>query len=100
MKLELVDEAKTVLLTSWTSLFACAATLFSALALMKPHLDLLQPLIGPKLYAIVVLLADAAPQIAIGLTSAIPFVRTIKQKHLSEIVARSLRDKEPGDGTQ
>jgi hypothetical protein len=100
MKFELVDEAKTVFLTSWTSIFAFGATLFGALALMQPHLALLQPLVGPKFYALIVLAADAAPQIAVGLTSAIPFVRTIKQQRLSEIAARALRNKESGDGTQ
>ncbi|WP_186044273.1 hypothetical protein [Burkholderia gladioli] len=93
-KLELVDEAKTVLLTSWTSILAGLAVVFGALGAMQSHLSLLQPMLGPKSYAFLVLTADAAPQIGIAITAAIPFARVVKQRRLSEIAARALRNSE------
>lgn len=89
MKFELVDEAKTVFLTSWTSILAILATLCGVLGAMQSHLNLLEPLIGPKLYAFIVLAADGAPQAALGLTAAIPFARVVKQRRLQEIAARA-----------
>lgn len=85
MKLELVGEARIVFWRSSASLLAILATIFGAIGAMQSHIGLLQPLVGPKLFVALSLLVDAAPQIALGLTAAVPFARIVKQDRLREL---------------
>lgn len=85
MKFELVGEARIVFWRSSSSLLAIGATAFGAIGAMGSHINLVQPMMGPKMFAFVAFLTDAAPQIALGLTAAIPFARIVKQNRLREL---------------
>jgi hypothetical protein len=85
MKLSLVGEARVVFWRSSASILGMLAAAVGAFGAMQSHLPLLQPLLGPKLYALVVLAADAAPGIAASLAAAVPFARIVKQDRLREL---------------
>lgn len=98
MKLSFVGEARIVFWRSSSSLLGIVATVLGAIGAMQSHLQLLQPLLGPKLFAAVTLFADACPQLAIGVTAAIPFARIIKQDRLRELTGAANPQPEVRDG--
>lgn len=92
MKLQFVEKARVVFWRSSSSVLGIIATALGAISAMQAHLQLLQPLLGPKLFAAVALFADACPQLALGVTAAIPFARIIKQDRLRELTGGAQHD--------
>jgi hypothetical protein len=72
MKFELVEEAKKVLLMSWSARFAMLATGSEMLDQLRDQLPNLQPYIAPHVFGTV----------TIGLTIAATVARVIKQETL------------------
>lgn len=84
---------------SSASILGMLAALFAAIAAMKDHLSLLQPLISPAKYAAVVLVGDSSAGIAATLAAAVPFARIIKQDKLRELTGAANPQPGAGNGT-
>lgn len=84
MKFELVEEAKKVLLMSWSSRFAMLATASELLDQLRDQLPNLQPYIAPHVFGTV----------TIGLTIAATIARVIKQQTLRDATANAHGDQQ------